>query len=70
MTVLSGREKIKTGLKVYLTSFDSKEGILTRVDPSKLFPVGPQRIISEWKRKFLPASIKLTFPEFSPHPSV
>lgn len=66
MAVLSGCEEIKTGFKLRLTSFDSKEGILARVNPSKPFPLEPQRIISQWRRKFLPILIKWTFPEFSP----
>lgn len=51
MAVLSGCKNIKTGLKLCLTSFDSKEDILARVNP-KLFPVGPQNHL--WKVEKFP----------------
>lgn len=53
MTVLSGCKRIKTGLKLCLTSFDSKEDILAWVNPSKLFPVGPQNHL--WKEEKVPS---------------
>lgn len=52
MAVLSGCKNINTGLKLCLTSFDSKEDILARVNPSKLFPVGPQNHL--WKEEKVP----------------